>query len=368
MWDIFTAINGVLTLPLLLAAGWAVDRYDPRRMAQLGLPIAGLGLLLMAADRWAEALLFIGAMVVELGTQFGYTLTSSAVLNNWFRRRKATAMAIPLFASGLWRLPLARLHNWMMGALGGTLTTTGLGLIALFAVIPLSRQIHNRPEEYGQHPDGDGDGDGESDGTLTPDYSWREAVKSRQFWRLLLAGACLLAAADAAFQTLFALQVAGRIAVGDATPLFTVLLVLSAISILPGGLLGDRIPIRYALIGFGLAPAVGVLALYTNSAAGTVAFFILAGIGNGGRVAPALAVYGVYFGRRNYATLLAIALTVNGLASALGSTAIGVLMDAAGGGAIIAVAAILALTAIGAGLYWQVGPPELAARSHPQQH
>ena len=359
-WSLIAALNGVLSLPVLLLAGWAVDRYGPRRMAQIGLPLAGVGLLLMAADRWGEALLFIGAVVVELGTQFGYTLTASAVLNNWFRRRKATAMAIPIFAaSGLWRWPLRPLLTWMIGTFGWTLTATGIGLIALFAVIPLSRQIRNRPEEYGQYPDGGTAAT--AAGELTPDYTWREAVKSRQFWRLLLAGACLLAAADAAFQTLFALQIAGRIAVDDATPLFTMLLVLSAISILPGGLLGDRIPVRYALLGFGLAPAVGVLALYTNSAAGTVAFFILAGVGNGGRVAPALAVYGVYFGRRNYATLLAIALTANQLAAALGSTAIGVLMDAAGGGAVIAVAAIVALTAIGAVLYWQVGPPALAA-------
>ena len=356
LWGIFAAINGVLTLPGLLAAGWAVDRYGPRRMAQIGLPIAGVGLLLMAADRWAGAMLFIGAAVVELGTQFGYTLTAYAVLNNWFHRRKATAMAIPLFASRLLVWPL----TWMMGGVGSTLTATGIGLIALFAVIPLSRQIRNHPESYGLHPDGDTAATVAA-GALTPDYTWKEALKSRQFWRLLLAGACLLVAADAAFQTLFALQIAGRIAVDNATPLFTVLLVLSAVSILPGGLIGDRIPVRYALIGFGLAPAAGVLALSTNSVVGTVAFFILSGVGNGGRVAPALAIYGVYFGRRNFATLLAIALTVNRLAAAVGATAIGALADAGSGGAVMAVAAILALTVIGVVMYLQAGSPERAA-------
>lgn len=355
-WGIITAASGALSLPILLA-GWTVDRYGPRRMAQIGLPLAGVGLLLMVAPDWSGIMLFSGAAVVDLGSQFGYTLAAFAVLNNWFRRRKATAMAIPLCAaSGLWQWPLRPLLSWLIGTFGWTLTATGIGLIALFAVIPLSRQIRNHPEAYGRHPDGDTAAS--AAGALTPDYSWREAVKSRPFWRLILAGACVSAAADAAYQMLFALPGIGRIAVDDVDLLYTVLLVISAISILPGGLIGDRIPVRYALLGFGLAPALAVAALSTNSAAGAVAYFILAGVGDGGRVAPALAVYGVYFGRRNYATLLAIALTVNRLASAVGATAIGALADAGGGGIVMAVAAILALTAIGAGLYLQAGPPE----------
>ncbi len=77
--------------------------------------------------------------------------------------------------------------------------------------------------------------------------------------------------------------------------------------VLAGGWIGDRVPIRRAMFVFGLAEAaaVGVLGF-----AGTLPMFCLSaaltGIGAGGRIPLTLAVHGVYFGRRNFATITGV--------------------------------------------------------------
>ena len=97
----------------------------------------------------------------------------------------------------------------------------------------------------------------------------------------------------------------------------------TAAFVLAEGWIGDRVPIRRAMFVFGLAEAaaIGVLCF-----AGTLPMFCLsaalAGIGAGGRIPLTLAAHGVYFGRRNFATITGVTLMALNLAGEEGFGAI----------------------------------------------
>ena len=86
--------------------------------------------------------------------------------------------------------------------------------------------------------------------------------------------------------------------------------------VLVGGWVGDHFPIRMAMFVFGLlgACAAGVLAF-----AETLPMFYLsaalAGMGTGGMLPLTLAARGVYFGRRNFATITGLSLMLPNLVS-----------------------------------------------------
>ena len=57
------------------------------------------------------------------------------------------------------------------------------GAAIAVAAWPLARLVRNQPEDWGEQPDGFAP----APGAGVPDYSWREAVRSRQFWTLMAA-------------------------------------------------------------------------------------------------------------------------------------------------------------------------------------
>lgn len=76
-----------------------------------------------------------------------------------------------------------------------------------------------------------------------------------------------------------------------------------------GGLLGDRFPIRRAMFVFGLVESLSMAVLAIST---TLPMFLLAtalsGIGVGGGLPLTYAALGVYFGRRNFATIAGLSL------------------------------------------------------------
>ncbi len=162
-------------------SGWAVDRWGPNRMVQIGLPLVGLVALLTTVP--APAVLH-GA-IVGMGAlgMIGAHMPVITALNNWFRDRLALALALMFFAVAIGgkvigvlmaALLLLLLVDWR-------LLTALSGALGLVAALPLARAVRNRPEDLGEHPEG-----------LTPapmrsipGYTWREAARSRQFWMLV---------------------------------------------------------------------------------------------------------------------------------------------------------------------------------------
>ena len=88
----------------------------------------------------------------------------------------------------------ARTATEIPGALGWQNTALVVGCVGLVASVPLAMLVRNRPEDYGQHPDGidpdtvtqTGPQQSTNGSAVAPDYSWQEAIRTRAFWLITM--------------------------------------------------------------------------------------------------------------------------------------------------------------------------------------
>ncbi len=305
---------------LNVVAGFGVDRFGPRRMVQVGLTIAGLGLLLHSSAQMAATMLFATA-VMGLGSRIGSPIAIYGALNNWFRRRKATAMALAMFGAEFIGNPVGLVTAYVTDTPRLAIVSTLAGLAVLALALAAPKLLRNRPEDFGQSPDGETLGGEVGQAGLTtaqglpeapeftlPEFTLGEAMKSRVFWYITAGNGLATMAVvvpSVAFFVSSTLGGVSRISLANPFPLVTL---VSAVSIIAGGMIGDRIPIRFAIAGFALLQIPGiVLFMVGENAVLLYAALAVGAVASGGGQAPSLAVYGVYFGRRNFATLASLA-------------------------------------------------------------
>ena len=290
---------------LMPVAGWLISRrFGARRAMLLGLPLAGVGLT--AAGLWGGATGYLVTLpLVAIGTTLGGWLPAATIINECFRRRPATALAMLILGATLVGSPAL--------AGGQRAVLLASGILTLVVAFPLAWRM---PDPPGADTDAD-DGDEHPGQTArnaagpvpayAPEYTLRAALRSRDFWLLLAGGGCIQVAITAG---LFAMvHLPGD--PGATLPLSAYLAasVLSVLAIPAGGLLGDRMPLRRALTLLALTVLAGLAGM---TLAGNGVVFALAiipvRIGSGGIGAPEIAALDAYFGRRNFALLLGISM------------------------------------------------------------
>ena len=356
---------GGLAWLLMPAVGWGIDRWGPRRLALYGLALLGLAALASAVAH-VPAVFYASYTLFRLSTGLGGTLAVMAMLNNWFRRRRAMAMALVLILPGLvvvLSTPFA-IAVGVLQALHGPAASVIVGLAALAAIWPLSCWLVNRPEDRGESPDGPqaiqgtGNTPPATDSTeAESEWRWQEAVKGRDFW-LMVAGdtgttlgvqtawiALILARGDGWVMALAGLVQAGARRRRDAH----------------GWAIGDRVAIRNAVFGFSSARALGVVlslawAVVSDGDAVVFASAILIGIGSGGLAPLGFAMRGAYFGRRNFGAINGLSLFVYTVAVSAGHFGAAALMTLEGT-KIPALVTPAIFAVVGAGLFLLLGNP-----------
>ena len=353
-------LTGALPALLLPFVGWGVDRWGSRRMVLYGLITLGAGLLLYLGAQ-VTAVFYLVIAMVSIGGVVGSQLPIATAVNNWFRRRRALAMAFMWLP---WRWPIALVAG--VGSL--SLFNREVGLLLIAAIIfviawPVSRLVRNRPEDYGQHPDGidpasvPKEEPTQSTGgePLAPEYAWREALKTRAFWMLALGG-CGHAITVFGMTNFASLSVDRGFPPTDAAGAVLLSSAVTVPFLLVGGWLGDRWPVRRVMFAFALVQSVAVFLMpfswslpmfYFSSA--------LSGIGIGGGTPLRFAAVGVYFGRRNFGTITGVSLLVAYMGSFLGGLLWGLVLPFLG--YTPAILALALATAVAALAFLFVGDP-----------
>ena len=306
--------DGLPLVLLSLPGAWLVDRFGPRRVALWGVLLTVVGYLTLIGAKPVNWVMYLSIALLIVGATVGFTWVPAATLNNWFQRRKATAMAVPLFGFALWRVAIDTGANSLIGLLGWRLAVTVVGASALAVVMPLAWQISDRPEDHGLYPDGvSPDPD-----TVLPDYTWREAVRSRSFWFLVAGDGCLFSVGLASWLVARPFPFFHFDEVypfggyyppwGALINVNTSRMAVSTAAVLACAAIGDRVPVRYVLAGLVLILAGALILLATETPGSRFIFGVLSGIAMGGGQAVRISARGTYFGRKSFATITATGL------------------------------------------------------------
>ena len=236
------------------AEGLLVDRLGPRRMVVIGMVIMGGGFLVFSRvqELWHFYAAFI---IISLGAGLGTWLPMMTALNGWFVRRRAMAMSLVLVGYRLGVVALVPVMTWAINPdqFGWQIVAAGIGVVVILVALPISRLVHNRPEEYGQHPDGDTAPLPSATASRTPDsqpsvdegdLTWQEAIRTRAFWLMSFGHASVSCVVVTIMVHLgpmltdrgFSLQTVGWI-----VSLYTSIGIASTVL---GGYLGDRVPME----------------------------------------------------------------------------------------------------------------------------
>ena len=303
-----------------------------------GLLTLGVGAILYLGHQ-TLGVLYASLFFVGVGGVTVTHLPAAAAVNNWFVSRRAMAMAVLL-------LPLVMV-GFLFEVLGSSVEidprTASLTVAATVLVLagPLSRLIRDRPEDHNQHPDGIAPGhrrEPESDAkgcgdAWVPNYAWREALCTRAFWLLVVGGAVFSVSSGGLFFSALMMRQLGfePVISGGASWIdgaFAILFVLVS------GWAGDHFPIRRTMFVFGLLEACA---------------------------AGVLASRGVYFGRRNFATITGLSLMLLNLISG-GALAVVLIawLSAITGAYTLPLAIIAVIGAVGSSAFLFLGDPKLA--------
>src|SRR5262249_3530699 len=135
--------------PTGLWAGWCLDRWGPRRRVCVGALLGGVGFLAVGytTSLWAFGVLYL--LVVTVGPDLGFSYALSAVINNWFYRRKALAMSAFQAIDSVMPAGLVGLIALAIAAWGWQTTAQVVGLILPVVLLPLAAGMTEAPEHPG---------------------------------------------------------------------------------------------------------------------------------------------------------------------------------------------------------------------------
>ena len=310
--------------------GWAVDRYGPRRIMVLGAVLFGVGF--MAFSQIDDEIGFFSTyFLISVGASLCGFLTLTTVLVNWFRSRRATALAVMsvgMAAGGLLVPGVA----WFLSEHGWRTAAFVSGVVIIVTVIPLSMMIVHRPQDIGQEVDG---------GAAPPvrftqsyvtdvDFTARQAMATSAFWMISLghASALLVVSAVLAHRAIYLTDQRGWSTVSSGLVGGGIVLMQFAGQMV-GGYLGDRIDKRYIAATAMFGHSAGLLLFAHAGAPWMVWTFVpLHGLAWGARGPLMQALRADYFGAGAFGTIMGFSSLVVMFGMISGGLVAGVMADA----------------------------------------
>ena len=134
------AIAGLATAFMRPVAGYLADRYDPVKMASLGMAVAGVALLGLSR---IDQLWHLYALFLLMG--FGFTLASPATLtkliSSAFTKRRSLALSLAGSGSAIGQTTLVPTSAIVLTLGGWRSAYVLLGAIVLIVLIPISYRL-----------------------------------------------------------------------------------------------------------------------------------------------------------------------------------------------------------------------------------
>ncbi|MEC9321310.1 MAG: MFS transporter [Chloroflexota bacterium] len=316
-------LEGSIAAPIV---GFLIDRFGGKKIALSGAFVASLGFVCLSQvtpftpgfSEWNDPLIFYAAYVlIMLGVTLGGWIPMTVIINNWFQKNRSLAMSIGSvgFSVGTFAIVPALAILVSPDSLGWRNTALLIAVIFTFIALPVWKIIRNNPEDIGEIPDGMGkeitDGSLKREDSRVPnigqDFTITEALREKVFWIISIGhGASAMLTSTMMVHLILAFKDQG-LSIEMAAVMWGISMGIGGASQIFGGVIGDRIPKRFALCAFGCLQAIGVSsAILVRSVPMAVLFAVIYGIGFGGRAPITTSMRGEYFGRRSFGKIMGI--------------------------------------------------------------
>jgi len=170
-------------------AGKLVDRYGARVVMSLGAAIAGAGFIVLSSvtSLWQY---YLGYAIVGLGMAGTGQIPGSAVVSNWFEKKRGTAVGVMASGVGVGGLALSPLvGRVLLPQLGWSRAFLVLGALCWLVIVPLALfVIRTRPEEKGAVPYGQNQGSCHDSGVVRAPLtgvSLKRALRTSSLWLIV---------------------------------------------------------------------------------------------------------------------------------------------------------------------------------------
>jgi MFS family permease len=334
-FTIFFVVQGLVS-PLV---GRLVDRHGPRRVIPLGALVMGLGFVLVS--RTGSLLLFYASyVIIGIGSAGMGIVPCSAVVSNWFKRKRGIALGVMSAGLGAGGLVMAPIMAQLLDSFDWRTAYLAMAIIIWVVSIPLSLAlIRSKPSELGLHPDGDESGSEGMPSSASTDsdaqgLSLRHASKTAAIWLIgisfFVSGFSNTGALhapvpfleDIGFPTATAAAALGALGLGSA-----------AGKIFFGWLCDHISPKRASAIGLTLQLG-GILVLLTiradSSQALIWAYALLLGFGVGSWLPTMSMLISRTFGLAYYGSVFGVIAFLESAGTAVGPLFAGLMYDATG--------------------------------------
>ncbi len=135
--------------------GRIIDTWSIRRLMIIGCVSLGTGFLLAARITALWQWYVLIATLLAIGVVTIGQLASTALVCNWFVRRRGAALGIATTGVSMSGMIMAPVTSWLIDAYGWRITFDIFGMLSLFLLLPFVWVlIISRPEEIGLLPDG----------------------------------------------------------------------------------------------------------------------------------------------------------------------------------------------------------------------
>jgi len=175
--------------------GRLVDRYGARPVIPTGAAIMGLGFLIVS--RMSDLYLFyLGFVVVGAGAAAIGPVPCSAIISNWFRRRRGLALGLMSSGIGAGGVVVAPFIGYMLTHYDWRAAYLSLAIMLTAVTIPLALAVvRTRPSDVGLYPDGDVESVDTPDAHRTTvqetaSFTLKQAMRTKAFWLIAVSFAC----------------------------------------------------------------------------------------------------------------------------------------------------------------------------------
>lgn len=316
--------------------GKVVDRYGARRVISIGAAIVGLGFILLSVmgSLWHFYVVYavIGVGITAIGQ-----VPASAVVSNWFEKRRGLAIGIMSTGIGIGGFALAPLTGgYLIPSFGWRISYRVLAMLTWLLIIPLALLVmKTKPADMGLYPDGRQGPDAmavtEASSSTTKELTLRMALATSAFWlisisfllnqfsQIGLIQSQVPHLEDIGFPVVTAAAALGFVGLASAVGKFSF------------GWLCDRIPAKYACsigLGFMLTGLIIFMNIKPTSPVTMVWLSALAtGLGAGSWLPTMSMLISTNFGLVAYGTIFGVVSLFQNLGMAVGPLMAGYIYD-----------------------------------------